>query len=155
MSFQPGQILAMSGNNILEADPEQVSQLVVWPSQVGCPVGPNIHAPCVLMCFRQHSKRVLNQKPFGEKFCQQLLDRLHRSRESSRKPRFNDDDGSIDVSRLIRTPLRQKENQVLENKPDSPKVTPSTNVENQPNHSVSTDITITAISCLSVRDVTE
>ena len=103
---------AMPGDDwedVLEGDPEQ--EPVVWPLQVGCPEGPKIHEFCVLMCSHQSSVQKENN-PFGQKFRQQLLHRLHRNRESTNNNMVRDDD-LINMRRSIRTPLSQKDSRVI------------------------------------------
>ena len=134
---------AMPGDDwgdVLEGDPEQESQPVVWPLQVGCPEGPKIHEFCVLMCSHQSSFCQKENNPFGKKFRQQLLHRLHRNRESTNNNMVRDDD-LINMRRSIRTPLSQKDSRVnSETMMNSPHQSPKSQVQSGTIHHTSSEV---------------
>ena len=123
--------------DVLEGDPEQESQPVVWSHQVGCPGESKIHESCILM-FVQNDR--FNGNPFGKKFCQQVLHRLHRSHES-RAANLNKGDDLINMNIVQRTPLSQKEDRRSSGtKMDSPQEAPEVTRQTSSIHQVSQDV---------------
>ena len=126
--------------DVLEGDPEQESQPVVWSLQVGCPVETKIHEPFVFMCFHQNSPCPNEGNPFGRKFWQQVLHRLHKHRESKSNYMIKDDD-LINMSRSERTPLSQKESRIIpESKPEASQKTPGMDSKPGPIHQISPEV---------------
>ena len=123
--------------DVLEGDPELESQPVVWSHQVGCPGDSKIHESCILMCVQSDSSK---GNPFGKKFCQQVLHRLHRSHEP-RAANLNKDDDLIHTTVVKRTPLSQNEDRISsEAKVDSPQGTPEIGQQTSILHQVPQDV---------------